>query len=328
LNVDERTVKKWANCDGHKDKPHTGRKTKLSPKTKRKIETEMRDVLGASTRKCTKILNSSEDYLSRDKTISRTTVKDYVRSTEWGKTAYKPLVKPLLSSKNISDRLSFALTMQMEGYCDPGPRGQSLRANILFTDESPIELHPEPNKQNTRIRTDDLSKIPIVSRPKKSLHIIVAGGICASGVTELYVMEANQTIDGKTYEEKILPIYLKAADDNTLFPNLKKVTFMQDGAPGHNYTPVINKLESRFDRLWTRGVWPGSSPDLNVIEHLWAELQDSVFIEPRPTNRQELIDRVQNKWKSFTKSQLRNLVESFPNRIKETINNEGKHTSY
>jgi hypothetical protein len=103
---------------------------------------------------------------------------------------------------------------------------------------------------------------------------------------------------------------------------------MQDGAPAHNYTPVIKKLKSRFDHLWTRGVYPGSSTDLNVIEHLWAELQDSVFIEPRPTNRQELIDRVQNKWKSFTKSQLRNLVESFPNRIKETINNEGKHTSY
>ncbi len=107
LKVDERTVK-WANCDGHKNKPHTGRKTKLSLKTKSKIETEMRDVLGASTRKCTKILNSSEDYLSRDKTISRTTVKGYVRSTEWSKTAYKPLVKPFLSSKNISDRLSFA----------------------------------------------------------------------------------------------------------------------------------------------------------------------------------------------------------------------------
>jgi transposase len=65
-----------------------------------------------------------------------------------------------------------------------------------------------------------------------------------------------------------------------------------------------------------KGVYPGSSPDFNVIEHLWAELKGSVFIEPRPTNRQELIDRVQNKLKSFTKSQLRNLVESFPNRIK------------
>jgi hypothetical protein len=29
-----------------------------------------------------------------------------------------------------------------------------------------------------------------------------------------------------------------------------------------------------------------------------------------------------DKWKSFTKSQLRNLVESFPNRVKKTINNE------
>jgi uncharacterized protein YjcR len=38
LNVDEKSVKKWANCDGHKDKPHTGRKTKLSPRTKSKMK--------------------------------------------------------------------------------------------------------------------------------------------------------------------------------------------------------------------------------------------------------------------------------------------------
>lgn len=75
-------------------------------------------------------------------------------------------------------------------------------------------------------------------------------------------------------------------------------------------------------------MWPGKSPDLNVIEHLWAILKDLVFIPPRPHDRESLIKRVENVWYSINKEYLKNLVESFPKRIEEVINNEGGHTRY
>ena len=55
---------------------------------------------------------------------------------------------------------------------------------------------------------------------------------------------------------------------------------------------------------------------------------DSVLIPPRPYDRESLIKRVENVWYSINKEYLKNLVESFPKRIEEVINNEGGHTKY
>ena len=79
---------------------------------------------------------------------------------------------------------------------------------------------------------------------------------------------------------------------------------------------------------WIKGVWPGNSPDLFVIEHLWNDLQESVFEEPIPRDRQQLINRVVQKWNSSTEERLSKLVHSLPNRIREVIDSDGGHTSY
>jgi len=224
--------------------------------------------------------------------------------------------------------LTFALEAQLNGYCDPGPHGQSLRSNILFTDESWIDLHPKPNSQNTRIRTNDKSKIATIHVPKHSLKVLVAGGMTMRGVTKLHIVKDGVTIRGSYYCREILPIYLDAATKSDLFSNNKKITFMQDGAGPHKFTGAMTKLRSTFDRLWAWGIWPGNSPDLNPIEHLWAKIQDSVFIEPRPKDRDSLIERIQLIWKSFDRKYLENLVESFPKQMESVINNEGGNTKY
>lgn len=327
LNVDYKTAKKWSTSDDYKHKYNTNQKKKLTPNTKRRISNEMKDISDSSLRKCVKRLNMSENYKNRNKSISKTCVQSYVRSTDWGRIARKMKVKPLLSKKNIKDRLAFALMTQLDGYCDQTRHGRTLRENILFTDESPIELNPKPNKQNRRIRTSK-EGVPVIGVPKFTEKIMVAGGITANGVTDLYVCPKGETINGKVYEDKILPIYLNAFHNNKLIRNKRVATFQQDSAPGHNVQPVIRKIESTFPNSWTSGIWSGNSPDFNVIEHVWSVLQESVFETPVPRNRQELEDRVRQKWFSLDVNYLQKLVHSFPKRIEECINNEGKHTSY
>ena len=245
LGVDYKTAKKWSTTNTFKHNYNTNQKKKVTPNTKRRISNEMKDNSGASIRKCVRKLNMSEDYQNRNKTISKTSVQNYVKSTDWGKYARKLRIKPLLSQKNIKDRLTFALNVQMEGYCDDSREGRSLRENILWTDESPIELNSKPNKQNVRIRTTK-EGVPAIGVPKHPLKIMVAGGMTAKGVTELYVCPKGETITGKVYEEKILPIYLNAINDPELISNKRKATFQQDSAPGHNIRPVIEKNESTF----------------------------------------------------------------------------------
>ena len=327
LKVDYKTAKKWSTTDTIRHKYNTIHKKKVTPNTKRRISNQMKEVLGASVRKCVKKLNMSESYQNRKKTISKTSVQKYIKAKDWGKYARKLPVKPLLSQKNINDRLVFALNVQLWGYCDNSRYGKSLRENILWTDESPIELNPKPNKQNVRFRTSS-EAVPVIGVPKFPLKIMVAGGITAQGVTKLYVCPKGETITGKVYEEKILPIYLNAIKSQALIPNKKKATFMQDSATCHNVRPVIQKIECTFPNSWTSGIWSGNSPDLNVIEPVWGILQDSVFENPRPRNREELVDRIQKSWHSLDPRYLANLVHSFPRRIEEAINNEGGHTSY
>ena len=115
-----------------------------------------------------------------------------------------------MSKKNIEDRLKFIDFVKNEGYVSQGRIGEQLRNNMLWTDESPIELKPKPNSQTYRIRTDNKGNVPRVNVPKFGVKILVAGGMTAQGVTELHIVKDGNTVDGNYYRTKILPIYLNA----------------------------------------------------------------------------------------------------------------------
>ena len=70
---------------------------------KKRFASLAKDRIAVGIRTVTKKLNFSNDYIERNKKIGATTVRRYVKSTKWGKVAYKEKVKPMLSQKNIND---------------------------------------------------------------------------------------------------------------------------------------------------------------------------------------------------------------------------------
>jgi hypothetical protein len=200
------------------------------------------------------------------------------------------------------------------------------RAHVLFTDESPMELHPRPNRQNHRVRTEHRSTIPPVQRPKFGLKIMVAGGISAHGKSQLHIVPDKVNINGEYYRENIVPLYAQCINNRQCFPRRRIAILMQDGAPAHTAKLTISQIHNCIPSVWTD--WPGNSPDFNPIEHIWALLQDGIFRAPRPKNRTELIARVTQDWEELPQAMIASLCDSFGRRLEECIKNKGHHTKY
>lgn len=74
--------------------------------------------------------------------------------------------------------------------------------------------------------------------------------------------------------------------------------------------------------------WPGNSPDLNPIEHLWHAMKKKVA-QQKPQNQIQLISALDNVWHNvITEDTLRVLVDSMPSRIKAVIQARGGVTRY
>jgi hypothetical protein len=324
LGVHYDTVKVWKDRETVEDKSLSGRPTVLSPTTKAQITKNLKEKVGGSIRKSVKRLNESTRYNRKVKKIGRNTVRRYIRRK------YKPSktpAKPVLSKKNIQDRLKFGDIVKKAGYLETRSRGHQKRSHILFTDETWLEVSPSINTQNQRYYTEDRTSFPPVLRPNHGLKVMVEGGFCAQGVTDLHLVDKG-TVNANYYKDRILPIYIQSLEDRGLFPQTKKVTFQQDGATPHTAKIVTTVLDTLSCEVWGKGVWPGNSPDLNPIENLWSILKDSAHRPPYPTPKAQLFKRFKEEWKKIPVPRLENIAQSFKTRVEEMLDAGGRHTRY
>ncbi|OXA37470.1 Transposable element Tc3 transposase [Folsomia candida] len=155
-----------------------------------------------------------------------------------------------MSQKYIDDRLKFEELLQKSAHLSEKRLGEELRSHILWTDESIIELYPKLNQQNVRYRTENKSDVPSRAIPKFGLK----------------VMHGEQGI----------------------FPNERKIVFMQDGAIAHTAKASLSLIKTQVSTVWSKGVWAANGPDLNPLKNQWSILKENVYKEPQPRTREEL----------------------------------------
>ncbi len=73
--------------------------------------------------------------------------------------------------------------------------------------------------------------------------------------------------------------------------------------------------------------WPPQSPDLNIIEPMWAILKKSVM-ERKPKNVDELWQFSQEEWEKIPLDTLQKAYKPIPRRIRAVLEAKGSHTKY
>ena len=68
--------------------------------------------------------------------------------------------------------------------------------------------------------------------------------------------------------------------------------------------------------------WSPYSPDLNPIQNIWGIIK-SQLMKKEINKRSELILEIKNAYDSISNEVISNLIESFPSRLQQWIENEG-----
>lgn len=221
--------------------------------------------------------------------------------------------KPLLSQRNQKDRLDFARRHRHWTTEDWG--------RVLWSDETSVELFDTRRRVYVRRRQGERYNqeclVPTVKFGGGKL--MVWGCFSRAGVGEL--RRVDGTINQHSYKAMMAEAMMPSGE--RLFGG-EEYIFQQDNAPCHKAKSVMDFFRQKKINVMD---WPPQSPDFNPIENLWGILKRKVGLS-KPSNLDELWNRLQELWLDIGQEEIRRLIESMPNRMRLAIKAKGKSTRY
>lgn len=214
--------------------------------------------------------------------------------------------KPKISEKNMRVRLKFCKAHK--SWSDEEWE------NIAFSDESTL-FSEKTGKVYIR-RTIKEKNMPLFA-PKETHHggkeVLVWGYITSNGVGPLVRVEGR--LDGE--------YYFRLIKENLTLAGFRdgSIIWQQDGAGPHRYAP----LHQWFHKNGIQTIeWPAQSPDLNLIENVWAYIRKELFkVNKNIRTKQDLWKETLRIWHMIPDDYIRRLYRSLRKRMKEVIDNKG-----
>lgn len=223
--------------------------------------------------------------------------------------SYVACHKQFLSIQNQIKRLKFALKYQ-------DWTGEDW-LKVSFLDEKTVQTYSNGRVLVKRKLKERYSPDKIITSEQQNSKnkVNLVGMVSHDGPNMLYTVSNN--LNGNEFEQ-LMQLKVKNIIKNT--------TILMDNASIH--TKGLNYLKrsriSVFD-------FPPKSPDLNIIENVWAMLQKKINIKLRNRNistKQHLIKIIEESWKEIPTEFIVNCILSMPNRLREVIRMRGAQTRY
>ncbi|KAJ3518197.1 hypothetical protein NMY22_g13810 [Coprinellus aureogranulatus] len=118
----------------------------------------------------------------------------------------------------------------------------------------------------------------------------------------------NGCMDSNQYTSILQESFLGSLQDRKVQPHT--IIFQQDNDPKHKSKLATNWFRQQNIELLP---WPPSSPNMNILEHAWDEVDCRIQRrEVQPRNLEELWVALQEEWVGLEVSYIRKLYESIP----------------
>lgn len=231
----------------------------------------------------------------------------------------RALEKGIRSRIAVVDKLTKKHKKERKQWCR-GHRTTDF-SNYLFTDEVSFELKDCSNAKRAfvhrRVNEKYAPSCVVPFTTQNRARLMFWGAISKYGPGPLACVEGSITADKYI---SILQEHLQPYLETIPLSRLLKLVFQQDNAPPHKAKKTILALQHLGVKVST---WPALSPDLNVIENVWAILKRSVR-KRNPTTLPELRFAVQEEWKKIVTSSLcGRLFDSIRKRINCVLSRGG-----
>lgn len=199
---------------------------------------------------------------------------------------------------------------------------EELWKNVAFSDEKLFRTDThKPGFRVTRTDREKFSKGCVLERPKHGIQVHAWGLIGWNGTGPIRRLKGN--FNAVRYQNEIVHDIEKVGP--ALVPQPENFVFQQDRAPPHAARSTLEFLNDKEVSILD---WPGSSPDMNPIEHVWAYLSRKLGRRPTPTNELQYWNMIQEEWAQVPVEYVRDLILSMPRRVRALAKAHGGFTAY
>jgi len=281
------------------DKIRTGRPMKCTPRDRRQLCIEAKKHPFHTARELGQASNICQK-------VSIATIKRYLRKSGlFGQVSAR---KPLLSQSQVKRRTQWCKSYSSFKAADWD--------RIIFSDESRVSTFTYGRRYVWRpINARYNHRYTCKTVKYGGTSVLVWGAIRSDG--NRILIKCPPRLDSLEYQH-ILSRGLPELYDSHL-------VFMQDGAPCHRSCSTMEFLDK--ENVCLLSDWPAQSPDLNIIENMWAELKKRLG-KYHPIPKEDLWAVIEKEWYAIPNAYVRSLYASLPRRLRHVLKNKGLNSKY